>query len=1168
VRPILLEIKGFNSFREKQVIDFEKLTSKGLFGIFGPTGSGKSSILDGIIYALYGTVPREQNSFINSNENESSVTLKFELGKGTSAKTYIITRSVKLAKNGKYNTPSIRLYEENSNEILADKVTSANKVIEELIGLKSEDFTRAVVLPQGKFSEFLKMTPGTRNDMLERIFGLEKYGRQLTDKIKSESNENKSQLTFLSGRLEGYENVTEEALELLKNEYNDLKNSEVTLNNTEKSFKIQYEQLKDIYRLTQELSIGNEKLSSLRSREEEIERIAIKLSKAQRASQVKPIYDEVMALKNDMLRITTQYDSTTVQLNEALISSDNLSKKLKQAQLLQIEEIPLLKIKESKLIEAHKTEKELFIKNDELTDLQNNINFGNENLNKYKLKLEESCVLLNKSRQDLSDLDIQINQNSISSSQRNKITNGYELQKEINHKNDILNQKKILSESIKSELEETNNQTNKFKSKLTDIEQLHTQLQEELKTLKEGPVATEQDIIDLTNEINNCKLRIETISATILEEEKLKQDYDVLSSEICALQENLTTQKECYVRLESDFNNFKTKIEAIKLNNLASTIASSLKQGDECPVCGNEHHKKLATVAGLDELLELENQLNIVVLEMESKGKIISSVDVQLKVKIEQKTGLESKLVDLNKYSIEELEHEKNHLTLLVTKEIEQRETRSKVNSRLESLNNQERTVQGDLNLISKKLSVSITNSFNLEKQLSFIVNEMDILKDEIISIEEQLELLGTPEDYLVQFQELKQKDVKLETLNKKKKTLDFEKENLEKEIENLNKYISETRIVEVQLSEKKKALLREIELKISQIKILCIDKSVDGELLEVRNQINSINENVTNLRYELDKITNLIKNIETQKITLKTHLENYSDRLKLHENNLIELLEEHKFSNENEVFEAFAEENQQSAWKIEIDSYNTELNNILAVISSIQGKLGNQKCTEEDWLELESRRLSMESQIKEMHDLVTLKAKEITTLNDRLNEVKEIQAEYDLVSGKQNKIDQLLRLLQGNKFVEFIAMSQLNYVAREASNRLYEITKGKFNLILDKDTGSFLIQDNASGGHKRSTDSLSGGELFLTSLSLALALSSHIQLKNSAPLEFFFLDEGFGTLDDNILETAMSSLEKLHSENLSVGIISHVKEIQERIPVKLVVSPAKLGEGSKVKLL
>ncbi|MDL0417928.1 SbcC/MukB-like Walker B domain-containing protein, partial [Clostridioides difficile] len=89
----------------------------------------------------------------------------------------------------------------------------------------------------------------------------------------------------------------------------------------------------------------------------------------------------------------------------------------------------------------------------------------------------------------------------------------------------------------------------------------------------------------------------------------------------------------------------------------------------------------------------------------------------------------------------------------------------------------------------------------------------------------------------------------------------------------------------------------------------------------------------------------------------------------------------------------------------------------------------------------------------------------------------------------------------------------------------------------------------------------------FLTSLSLALALSSQIQLKGSAPLEFFFLDEGFGSLDSELLEIVIESLERLHSNNLSVGIISHVEELKNRVPVKLLVSSSEAGIGSKVKI-
>lgn len=127
-------------------------------------------------------------------------------------------------------------------------------------------------------------------------------------------------------------------------------------------------------------------------------------------------------------------------------------------------------------------------------------------------------------------------------------------------------------------------------------------------------------------------------------------------------------------------------------------------------------------------------------------------------------------------------------------------------------------------------------------------------------------------------------------------------------------------------------------------------------------------------------------------------------------------------------------------------------------------------------------------------------------------------------------------------------------------------ITKGRYALEIDS-TLNFVMRDNFNGGERRSIDTLSGGETFLTSLSLALALSSQIQLKGSAPLEFFFLDEGFGSLDSELLEIVIESLERLHSNNLSVGIISHVEELKNRVPVKLLVSSSEAGIGSKVKI-
>nr|MDH3176358.1 SbcC/MukB-like Walker B domain-containing protein [Bacillus pumilus] len=79
-----------------------------------------------------------------------------------------------------------------------------------------------------------------------------------------------------------------------------------------------------------------------------------------------------------------------------------------------------------------------------------------------------------------------------------------------------------------------------------------------------------------------------------------------------------------------------------------------------------------------------------------------------------------------------------------------------------------------------------------------------------------------------------------------------------------------------------------------------------------------------------------------------------------------------------------------------------------------------------------------------------------------------------------------------------------------------------------------------------------------MTSLALALALSAQIQLRGEFPLQFFFLDEGFGTLDQDLLDTVITALEKLQSHNLAVGVISHVEELKMRLPKKLIVHPGR----------
>ena len=145
---------------------------------------------------------------------------------------------------------------------------------------------------------------------------------------------------------------------------------------------------------------------------------------------------------------------------------------------------------------------------------------------------------------------------------------------------------------------------------------------------------------------------------------------------------------------------------------------------------------------------------------------------------------------------------------------------------------------------------------------------------------------------------------------------------------------------------------------------------------------------------------------------------------------------------------------------------------------------------------------------------------------------------------------------------MEFIAEEYLTAVSYNASGRLLSLTNGQYFLKYD---GGFYVGDNLHGGALRGVNTLSGGETFLVSLSLALSLSQEIGARYLRSSEFFFLDEGFGTLDSKLVDTVMDSLEKLRNENFSIGIISHVEELKHRINRKLTVKKATEKHGSQI---
>ncbi len=218
---------------------------------------------------------------------------------------------------------------------------------------------------------------------------------------------------------------------------------------------------------------------------------------------------------------------------------------------------------------------------------------------------------------------------------------------------------------------------------------------------------------------------------------------------------------------------------------------------------------------------------------------------------------------------------------------------------------------------------------------------------------------------------------------------------------------------------------------------------------------------------------------------------------------------------------------------------------------------------SEERLSELRRACAETEERLRSVSRTLVLTERKLAEGESRLSEKKELEQKLRAAQRAYDRLDLLKNLVRDGKFMEFVAEEYLQTVAVNASARLISLTDGRYFLRYD---GGFFVGDNFNGGQLRGVHTLSGGETFLVSLSLALALGAEICARSLRPIEFFFLDEGFGTLDSHLVDTVMDSLEKLRNEHFSIGIISHVVELKNRIDRKLLVTKATEQHGSVIK--
>lgn len=359
----------------------------------------------------------------------------------------------------------------------------------------------------------------------------------------------------------------------------------------------------------------------------------------------------------------------------------------------------------------------------------------------------------------------------------------------------------------------------------------------------------------------------------------------------------------------------------------------------------------------------------------------------------------------------------------------------------------------------------------------------------------------------------------------------------------------------------------------------------VDGKLLKIIDNINDFEKEYESAKIKYKTLDAQIKSLtETYSLTLKTYLESSREisqiesnvnscetLLKAQEENLTALLDDDlpNFETALKVKETVGD---CEGLNSQIQKFDSDFNYYKVSIENNEKELNSVKFSNEKYLENLKNQQEKQKTVHEIDKNLLEIKKSIENLSQNFENRCIIEKDISTLNARASVFERLEKAVERRAFSEYIAYEFLNDIANQARRTLLELTNGKYDVVYKDSVESgkigFYVLDNGNGGIERAVSTLSGGETFLVSLSLALALSASIYAGSDRPMEFFFLDEGFGTLDAELVDTVLDSLEKLRNKNFSIGLISHLSEMKSRIDRKILVTPDDGINGSSIKII
>jgi DNA repair protein SbcC/Rad50 len=1071
MRILQVRFKNLNSLVGEWEIDLmhPAFAADGIFAITGPTGAGKTTILDAICLALYGRTPRlnkvtkSGNEIMSRQTGECFAEVTFETQSGRYRCHWSQHRARK-KPDGDLQAPKHEIANADSGEIFESKMRGVADQIESATGMDFDRFTRSMLLAQGGFAAFLQAAPDDRAPILEQITGTEIYS-EISIRVHERQREEREKLNLLQAETAGIvilepeqEQEISQALETRQKEETDLAAKSADAGKAIAWLSIIDGLKKEIVNLSDEESKLQVDIEAFKPDRE-------RLKRALSAASLDGVYATLTATRKQQAD-----DKEALKTEEEALPGLESSAK-EQAETMSAAEQQTTRAKE-KLKAAIPILQKVRSLDQRLADQEKAVTAGDEACKKDSAKIDADTQTRLKEQEK-----------RIKAQQALELVEGY------------------LKEHARDEwliggLAGVEEQLRGLLSRQSEALQKESGQEKAANALKQATTSLD----DCQKQSSIRKQELEDAS------KKLQQGKDVLSQLLGGrLLREYRTEKETLLREMA----FLTKIAELEDHR------AKLEDGKPCPLCGATEHPF-------------------------AEGNVPASDETEQKIET---------------------------LTKLINKAEDQE-------AAIKKLEEAENLARNNLTEAEKLESAAANDKKAAERTLAEVKGSLEKLRADFAerrhAVSSRLLPLGIkniPEtDISSLLETLKARLKEWQAQVKKKADIEKQVADLDSEIKRLDAVIETQSTALAEKRERLETLKTEFAAGNDERKALYDDKNPDEEERGLNKAVFDAEDAERQARDQHNQLQQRWHTAKAHVESLRKRIDQREPELARMETDFSAALTPVGFSDEEQFLGARLTSERRGELTVKANELDERQTDLKARQKDRETRLATEmarEVTDKSLEELEPQFKEYEESLRELRDIIAgLKHKlsENTAAKER---IKEKQAAIEAQSKECRRWENLHELIgsaDGKKYRNFAQGLTFEMMIGHANRQLQKMTDRYLLVRHDAQPLELNVVDNYQAGEIRPTKNLSGGESFIVSLSLALGLS-HMASKN-VRVDSLFLDEGFGTLDDEALDTALETLGGLQQDGKLIGVISHVPALKERISTQIQVTPQTGGRS------